>query len=174
MKRLLSVLAVLAAPSLALAQDEPQVFNAFAVMRAEGTLVRAAEKQVSLAGALNGPLFVETDDGPMEAGSMVCSMAVRFDQAERRQNGKGACTFTAADGATSWANWECAGYDYVGCRGKMTINGGSGRLAGIQGEGAMVWRPRLHQADLKPDGSGALVTSGLVIWRDLKLTRATR
>lgn len=58
MKRLLSVLA---APSLALAQDEPQVFNAFAVIRAEGTLVRAAEKQVSLAGAPNGPLFVETE-----------------------------------------------------------------------------------------------------------------
>ena len=174
MKHLLSLLTVLAAPSLALAQDEPQVFSAFAVVRAEGTLVRAAEKQVSLTGALNGPLFIETDEGPVEAGAMVCSMAVRFDQAERSQNGKGACTFTAADGATAWADWECAGYDFVGCRGKMTINGGSGRFAGIQGEGTMVWRPRLHQADLKPDGSSTLASSGLLIWRDFKLARSAR
>ncbi|HEY4169310.1 MAG TPA: hypothetical protein VGM96_21145 [Reyranella sp.] len=172
MKRLLFFLAVLAVPSLALAEDEPQVFNAFAVVRAEGTLVRAAEKQVSLAGALNGPLFVETDEGPVEAGTMACSLAVRFDQVERSQNGKGACTFSAADGAAAWADWECAGYDYVGCRGKMTINGGSGRFAGIRGEGTMIWRPSLHQADLKPDGSSALVTSGLVIWRGFKLTRS--
>lgn len=155
MKSLLFFLAVLAAPSFALAQDEPQVFNAFAVVRAEGMLVRAAEKLVNLAGALNGPLFIETDEGPVEAGSVACSMAVRFDQAERSQNGKGACTFSAADGAAAWADWECAGYDYVGCRGKMTINGGSGRFAGINGEGTMMGRPSLHRTDVKVDGATA-------------------
>ena len=58
---------VLLAAAPAVAQDETQTFNAFAVVQANGTIVRSGEKQLFVAGTLAGPLFIETDEGPQQA-----------------------------------------------------------------------------------------------------------
>lgn len=163
---------LLAAP--ALAHDEPQVFNAFAIAVASGTIVKSGEKQLMVIGTLKGPMFVETDEGPVDAGSVVCGASVRIDQSSARQTGSGACTFVAQDGATAWGDWECAGYELVGCRGKLTLTGGTGRLAGVTGEGSMVWRPSAHDLKKQLDGTTLQNTTGVVIWRDFKLAKAAQ
>ena len=164
-------LGVILGGSPALAQDEAQVFNSFAVATANGTIVRAAAKQVMVVGTVRGPLFIETNEGPVPAGNVVCSASLRIDQGNRHQTGSGACTFTADDGAAAWGEWECAGYALVGCRGKLTLNGGAGRFQGVSGEGAMTWRPNAHELETQLDGTTLQNTSGVVIWRGFKLVK---
>lgn len=170
--RALGFAAAFLLPAAALAQDEPQLFNAFAIAVANGTIVRSAEKQVTIVGTVMGPMFIETEEGPVDAGRVTCSAMVRVDQTTARQVGTGACSFIADDGATAWGDWECAGYSLVGCRGKLTINGGSGRLAGVTGEGEMVWRPSASQLRQQIGGSTIQNWTGVLTWRDFKLAKA--
>ncbi len=153
----------------AFAQDEVQNFNAFAVVAANGTIVRAAEKQLMVVGTLSGPFFVETDEGPIPSGRVTCAASVRIDRATFRQTGTGACTFAAQDGATAWGEWECAGYELVGCRGTFKLNGGTARLAGATGEGTMIWRPSMHELRKQLDGATLDDATGILLWRDFKL-----
>ena len=73
MKRALATLVAVAFFGPAFAQDEPQAFNAFAVVSANGTIVRAAEKQVMVVATLAGPFFIESDEGPIHAGRVTCA-----------------------------------------------------------------------------------------------------
>lgn len=161
--------AVLSATTPAFAQDEVQTFNAFALAVANGTIVRAAEKQLVVAGTLAGPFFIETDEGPVPSGRVTCAASVRIDKATARQTGNGACTFTAQDGATAWGEWECAGYELVGCRGMFKLNGGTARLAGATGEGTMIWRPAAHEMKKQLDGSTLDNATGILLWREFKI-----
>ena len=168
-----SALAMLfvAASFPAFAQDEPQQFNAFAVIQANGTIVKTAEKESMIVATLSGAFFVETDEGPVPSGSIACPGMVRVDLDTSHQTGSGACSFTALDGATSWGEWQCEGYNLVGCRGPFKLNGGTGRLAGITGEATMIWRPSSHEMHKQLDGSVLANATGILIWRDFKLTK---
>ena len=156
------------------AQDEPQAFNAFAVVSANGTIVRAAEKQVMVVATLAGPFFIESDEGPIHAGRVTCAASTRIDQATRKQTGNGACTFTAVDGATAWGDWTCEGYELLGCRGTFKLTGGTARLEGASGEGALLWRPSAHDLKKQLDGSVLDQATGILVWRDFKLTGSAK
>lgn len=163
------LLAALVAAAPAAAQNEPQTFNAFAVVMANGLIVRAAEKQVMLAGTLTGPFFVETDEGPIHSGRVACAVSAKVDQGTRRVTGNGACTVTAIDGASAWGEWVCQGYELLGCRGTFKLAGGTGRLEGATGEGAMIWRPSAVEFKKQLDGTVLENATGLLSWRDFKL-----
>lgn len=153
----------------AFAQDDVQTFNAFAVVNANGTIVRSAEKQVVVAASLAGPLFIETDEGPQQAGRVSCALSSKIDQASRKTSASGGCTFTAGDGATAWGEWDCAGYELVGCRGTFKLTGGTARFAGATGESTLIWRPTVHELKKQLDGTTLDNASGIVLWRDFKL-----
>lgn len=164
-----ALLVALVAAAPAAAQDEPQTFNAFAVVLANGSIVRAAEKQVVLVGTLAGPFFVETDEGPIHSGRVACAASVKVDQASHRLTGSGACTVTATDGATAWGEWDCQGYELLGCRGAFKLTGGTARLDGATGEGTMIWRPSAAEFKKQLDGTVLENATGLLSWRDFKL-----
>jgi hypothetical protein len=160
---------VLAAVTPAFAQDDIQNFNAFAVVLANGSIVRAGEKQLFVAGTLVGPLFIETDEGPQQAGRVGCAVSSKIDQASRTTSATGACTFTANDGATAWGEWDCAGYELVGCRGTFKLTGGTGRFEGASGESTLLWRPTAHEFKKQLDGMTLDNATGIIQWRDFKL-----
>lgn len=164
-----ALLAVLVAAAPAAAQDEPQTFNAFAVVLANGSIVRAAEKQVVLVGTLTGPIFVETAEEPIHSGRVACAASVKVDQASHRVTGSGACTFTATDGAAAWGEWDCQGYELLGCRGTFKLAGGTARLEGATGEATMIWRPSATEFRKQLDGTVLENATGLLSWRDFKL-----
>ena len=169
MNRILLALLAVASASPALAQDETQSFNGFAVVAANGSIVRAAEKQVMVVATLGGPFFIETDEGPIHAGRVTCAASSRIDQASRKVAASGACTFTASDGAAAWGDWTCEGYELVGCRGAFKLTGGSGRLEGASGESTLLWRPSAHELKKQLDGSVLDNATGILVWRDFKL-----
>jgi hypothetical protein len=155
----------------AFAQTETQVFNAFSIALANGTILKSGDKQATVTGTVAGPLFVETDEGPVEAGRVTCAATVKVDQTSARQTGSGVCTFAAEDGAQSWGDFECAGYALVGCRGTLKLVGGTGRFEGTSGEGTMIWRPSAHEFAKQLDGTALQNAAGLLIWRELKITK---
>lgn len=167
--RALAGVLVLAAAGPAFAQDEIQSFNAFAVVAANGTIVRAGDKQLVVAATLGGPMFIETDEGPQQAGRVGCALSSKIDQASRQTSATGACTFTANDGATAWGEWDCAGYELIGCRGAFKLTGGTGRFQGASGESTLLWRPTAHELKKQLDGTTLDNATGIVLWRDFKL-----
>ncbi len=164
-------LAAFATAVPAFAQGEVQTFNAFATVVANGTIVRAAEKQAMVVGTLAGPFFIETDEGPQQAGRVSCAVSARADQASLRLTATGACSFIAHDGATAWGEWECAGYQLVGCRGTFKLTGGTARLAGATGESTLIWRPTAHELRKQLDDTTLDDATGIVLWRDFKLSQ---
>ncbi len=163
------LIAAAAAPSVA--PDEPQVFNAFAPVEADGTIVRAAEKQFVVVATMAGRFYVETGEGPIESGVVSCAASARLDQATAKTNGQGACTVTAHDGATAWGDWQCEGYQLVGCRGAFKLAGGTGRFEGATGESTLVWRPSAHAFSGR-SGMTLDKAAGLLLWRDFKVSKA--
>ena len=97
-------------------------------------------------------------------------MSARTDQESLRLTASGACSFTAHDGAKAWGEWECAGYQLVGCRGTFTLAGGTARLAGAIGESTLIWRPTAHEFTRQLDGTTLDNATGVLLWRDFKLT----
>jgi hypothetical protein len=159
------------AVSQANAQDEATSFNAFAVVKADGSILKSAEKQATIVVALTGAFFVETDEGPVGAGRVSCSGMIRVDLATTHQSGSGACTSTAEDGATTFGEWECAGFSLIGCRGVYKLTGGTARMAGYTGQATLIWRPSSHDFQKQLDGTVLQNTTGILIWRDFKIAK---
>ena len=153
----------------AFAQDEPQPFNAFAVVKLDGSALRSAEKQATIVATMTGALFIETDEGPVAGGQIACSGMVSVDLDTTRQTGSGACTSTTEDGAKTFGEWVCAGFNMLGCRGTYKLTGGTGRFAGSTGQATLIWRPNAHDLQKQIDGTVLQSTSGILIWRDFKV-----
>jgi hypothetical protein len=152
------------------AQDQEKVpVNAFAVWTSEGAVAQSDEKKLVMASALTGTLFVETTEGPVASGHVVCPAMLHVDTETGRQTGNGFCTFTAQDGARAFGEWDCTGVHMVGCQGKFRLTGGTGRLAGIKGSSSLVLRGGFHELDLRQGKPIGYTVSGIALWRDLKI-----
>ncbi|TXL70047.1 hypothetical protein FHP25_36135 [Vineibacter terrae] len=149
--------------------EEPVAMNAFAVWTSEGAVTRTAEKKLAMASALTGTLFVETPEGPVDTGRIVCPAMVQVETETGHQSGNGFCTFTAYDGAQAFGTWECTGVHLVGCSGKFQLTGGTGRLATIKGSSSLVLRGRFHELDVQLGKAASYTVSGIALWRDLRL-----
>ena len=157
--------------SSAWAQEERQVFSAFAVAQANGAIMRVAEDEFLVAATLAGPLFVDTNEGPVESGQVKCLASLKVQRSSVRTMGSGACSFTAEDSASAWGEWHCEGYLLMGCRGTFKLAGGSGRFEGVSGESQIIWRPSASELQKQLDGTTLASTHGLVLWREFKLAR---
>lgn len=168
------VLCVLALPVAAmavipasLAQSEEVELRAFATVRGKGTGLRIADKMAMFVGTLEGPLFVDAGEGPLKAGTIVCSASVELKTEDRSQNGSGRCLITAEDGEV-FAQYSCSGYFLVGCSGTFTLTGGTGRFARISGGGSMVMRTSVGKLGGGTPVSQGVEVEGIVFWRDFK------
>jgi len=167
--RLAAAAALLAWASPALAQDKPGI-DAFAVWQGQGAMVKTGEQSATLVGVLEGPMFIETSEGPVNAGTIVCPATVEVRLDDRTQKGTGLCTFFAEDGAEVYGNWICTGLHMVGCRGTMTITGGSGRLKGVAGTGPILIRSNFARlAPGKLTGAIGEAGGGIMVLRGLEL-----
>jgi len=120
-----------------------------------------AQENCSAILAISTPFFAQCS-AALRAAAFTFSGS--FSQA-----GNGACTFTAADGATAWGEWDCKGYELLGCRGTFKLAGGTARLEGASGEGTMIWRPSAVELKKQLDGATLDNATGILLWRDFKL-----
>lgn len=154
----------------AAAADEAVAVNAFATWQAQGQVIETGTEQVSIVGVLGGMLYVETSEGPADAGDIACPAVIRVNADTGRQAASGACVFTAHDGARAFGEWECTGVHLVGCRGEFRLTGGVGRFAGATGKSSLLFRGRLTGLSQKANAPVTEHASGIMVWRDLQIT----
>jgi len=160
--RVIGMLAVLAGScGLANAGEEATV-KAFAAWMGDGRTFQTGPKEATFIGDFAGPMFVETPQGMVKTGRLLCPAIVEIGLDDGKQRGEGRCTITAPDGARIFAEITCTGVHMVGCDGELKITGGTDRFAGITGGGKVTIRSDLRQigssleGSAKEEGSGSL------------------
>jgi hypothetical protein len=166
-------LAALAAAFLgqagASAAEEAEV-ELFSVVKGHGAVLPIAENAVQFVGTVQGSLYLQGEEGPVHAGSLVCSVSLKIDVQDREQQGIGNCTMTSKDGGAVFGEWQCTGHFLTGCSGPFKVTGGADRFKGASGEGPITMRSAVGTIAASPrDASSRLELEGIVFWRKLKL-----
>ena len=136
---------------------EEQTVDAFATWEGQGVIYETGENMGTFVGSITGPFFIDTEKGPIEAGRIVCPAMLHIDLLSAKQAGTGKCTVTAHDGARVFADWSCRGVHFVGCDGKLTLDGGTGRLAGISGSGELRVRSTVRGVAASASSTGLIL-----------------
>ncbi len=150
------------------AASEEQTIDAFSVWQARGHMYKMGENIGMFVGALQGPFFVETPEGPVGAGTIICPGLLKVNLEDGSQTGEGSCVITGEKGAQVFANWTCSGYHLVGCTGKFTLTGGTGRFSKVTGGGPITVRTTLRKAAVAANRKSAVETAvGIAFWKGL-------
>ena len=141
---------------------------ALAAWEAAGQFVRSGPEQAYFVGGFNGTLFVQSQEGSLDAARIVCPGTMQLSLKDMSQKGDGRCVITTLGGDQAFAKWTCEGAHLVGCTGDFTLNGGTGNLEGISGGGPMVLRSAFAAAAAEALGEGVTeVGTGIAIWPKL-------
>ena len=103
------------------AAAEEQTIDAMSVWHAKAHAFRTGENLGTLVGVLQGPFIVETPEGPVLAGTIVCPGMMDVNTKDSSQTGEGRCVITDEKGHQVFARWTCSGYHLVGCRGEFVL-----------------------------------------------------
>jgi hypothetical protein len=147
-----------------------RTLDAFSVWQSEAQVVPISTSLAVVAGTVGGPLYIETDDGPMDSGDVACPVTIELNLTTGHQVGQGYCTFTAYDGAKSFGSWRCEGTLGDGCDGGFNITGGTGRFAAITGKSDISFFASRHDLRETEQTTVADKAGGITIWPGLNLT----
>ena len=147
---------------------EDQTVRAFSAFQGEGQVMRTGPQEATYIGLLSGRFYIDTAQGPVDAGSMTCPVVVHINLKDSTQQGSGQCIFTGREGNLAYMNLTCTGVPLVGCGGDSTLTGGVGRFAKVTGGGQFMIRSNLDDLTAKPDATTVKAkTSGIIFWREL-------
>jgi hypothetical protein len=163
----LAVLALVAAAPHTAGAGEEQTISAFATWIGQGGTFQTGTKDLTFVGSLVGPVYVETDKGPVFSGRMACPAMVKVAE-DASQRGTGSCAITAKDGAKIFADIACTGVFMVGCEGEFTLTGGTERFAGVTGSGPVLIRSELRTINVVSDVASKDQATGILYLRDLR------
>ena len=146
---------------------EEQTIRAFSPFEAEGKVLATGPNEATYIGLLSGRLYIDTDQGPVDVGSMTCPVVLHIKLKDPTEQGSGQCVITGPAGNRAFLDFSCTGVPLVGCSGASTVTGGTGRFANATGGGIFVLRSSLHEFDAKADSTVVVKTSGIIFWREL-------
>jgi hypothetical protein len=156
-------------PCLRAAQAaEDQTIKAFSTFQLQGHVMKTGVNDATVIGLLSGRFYIDTDQGPVDAGSMTCPVVVHINLKDSTQKGSGQCVFTGPQGNQAYMDLTCTGVPLVGCNGEATFTGGTGPFVNLTGGGAFLMRASLQ--DIKSSASGVTfqdTATGIISWREL-------
>jgi hypothetical protein len=163
---LASLIVLWATTSGAGAEDEVPM-RAFSSWQARGQIFETAANRMTFVGSFSGIVYVENEQGPIDAGYMVCPAVVDINTEDGKEQAKGRCTITAKDGARVYADLSCSGVRMVGCHGDFTLTGGTDRFKGITGGGPVSIRSTVD--DIAAGGGNVVegAAAGIIVWPKL-------
>lgn len=141
-------------------QAAEQTISGFSAWEGQGTVYETGPKTGTFVGAIAGTLFIQTERGPAAAGYMICPALLEIDLQNATQAGEGKCTVTNDDGTKVFAEWSCQGVHLVGCDGKITLTGGTGRMEGVTGSGTLSVRTITEVAVTQATAAGTTAEAG--------------
>ncbi|TVR95875.1 MAG: hypothetical protein EA406_13180 [Rhodospirillales bacterium] len=155
---------------IAVAEEAPVELDAFAVLRATGTVLATGSETHVFAGTMRGPYFVDVGQGPVPAGEIACAGLIQADEVTGQQTGSAHCRLRAVDGAVSYGEFTCDGFRLIGCNGRFKLTGGEGRMEGAHGEGSITLRR--YETELLSETLGVVEEAalGIAFWKDFRVT----
>ena len=152
-----AVFATAGAP--AASAGEKATVKASAAWVGQGRIFRTGLNDALFLGAFGGVLYVETEEGKLDAVDMICPGTVDIELKSGAQEGSGHCAITDEEGDQVFATWTCDGKQLMGCKGTFTLTSGTGKFEGITGKSPLKARTAFTEivVDLK---SGAVAESG--------------
>jgi hypothetical protein len=142
------------------AQAEEQTINGFSAWEGDGTVYETGPHTGTFVGAITGTLFILTERGPAAAGHLICPALLEINLQNATQAGEGKCTITSDDGIKVFAEWSCQGVHLVGCDGEIKLTGGTGRMDGVTGSGALSVRTVTQVAVTQAMAGGTIAEAG--------------
>ena len=146
---------------------EDQTISGFSAWQGRGQAFQTGPDQLTFVGSFSGMLYVDTDQGPQDAGLMVCPAMIKVSISDGSQIGEGHCAIAEKDGDRVYADLACKGVHLVGCQGALTLTAGTGRFAGISGGGHVSLRSGLHDIAVLPGNTIEENAAGILVIRDL-------
>ena len=123
--------------------------------------------QVYMVAVYSGVMLVDDGNGPIHAASIVCPGTVDADLKKGTKTGHAKCVITGEQGNRVFGEFNCTG-DVEGCRGTFTITGGTGRFAGITGEGEMISKIQAREITMVSGVESAQqLGEGVAVWPNL-------
>jgi hypothetical protein len=142
------------------AQAEEVTVKATAAWEGQGYAFPVGEDEAYMVAVYAGVMFVDGAKGSLDAASIICPGTIDGNLAKGTKRGEGRCIITDQDGDRVFARFTCSG-DLDSCRGLFTITEGTGKFAGITGEGEMISRIKARQLtayagvdDVQQQGAG--------------------
>ncbi len=139
-----AVVALAVVGLMGVAQAEEGTVKAMAAWEGQGFAFPVGNDQAYMVGVYAGVMFVDDGKGPLNAAAIVCPGTTEGNLAKGTKTGEGRCIITDQDGDRVFARFTCSG-DLEGCRGPFTIVDGTGKFAGITGEGELISRIQARQ-----------------------------
>jgi hypothetical protein len=144
---------------------EERTVRASAAWAGQGRFIPTGTGTAYFVGAFSGIMFVENDQGALNAAKILCPGTLEVDINNGKQRGEGRCVMTASEGDQVYAQWSCAGTHLIECKGPFTLTGGTGRFKGITGQGDFRVRSAIAELALGRLGEGIQETAaGLAEW----------
>ncbi len=150
----------------AVAETE-ETINAIVAWSGKGQSYEVGADRAVFVGTLSGPVYVETDKGPVPAGYATCPVLIDVDTASAAQTAQGRCLIENPDGDQISAEVSCRGVYRVGCDGTLTLTGGTGAFEGISGGGEITIRSERRSivesgnGTTEEEGFGIMIVEGL-------------
>ena len=164
----IAVLMLLAVSSVSLAETKTASF--FSVWEGRGSYHPIEGNRMLFAGSIEGSVYLETAEGPVESGYVSCVGDFELEIETAKQAGEGVCQLTSGSGAILMTSWSCSGVHMVGCSGQMDITRGRGPFASASGGGAFTIRGALRDAARTAAGPGAEAElRGIIFWTDFTI-----
>lgn len=152
----------------AMAFAEEGTVRAMAPWKGQGFAFPVGEDTVYMVAVYSGTMFVEDAKGALHEGSIVCPGTVEGNLKTMTKTGQGRCIITNEDGDRIYGRFNCTG-DMQGCQGTFKLDGGTGRFAGITGEGEMVSQLQGRAVTVVAGYDPAhQVSEGIMVWPKLK------
>jgi len=148
---------------------EEGTVKASAVWMGQGRIIPTGQGTLFyFAGTFSGILFVDDAKGALHMAKILCPGVLEVDVNGGKQDGRGRCLITAESGEI-YAQWNCAGTHQVDCKGPFVLTGGTGRFAGITGQGDFRVRTAVADVGINPKGEGDRESSaGIAEWPALQ------
>lgn len=116
---------------------EEGTIKAMAPWGGQGYVFPIGDDRAYMVAVYSGTMYVEDSKGALHAGSIVCPATVEGNLKTMTKSAQGHCIISNIDGDRVYARFNCTG-DMENCRGPFTVESGTGKFAGITGEGEMV------------------------------------
>jgi hypothetical protein len=116
---------------------EEGTVKAMSPWKGQGFAFPVGPDQVYMVVVYSGVMLMDDGKGPMHAATLVCPGTVDADLKKGTKTGHAKCVITGEQGDRVFAELNCTG-DVEGCRGPFKLTGGTGKFAGITGEGEMI------------------------------------